>query len=79
MDERRIDLRPWQSLNQLKEAYEKYISHDEIDKIVSKIMKSERFKKRAGLTEEENKECFLNLVDSIVMAVYYELFYSEEE
>ena len=31
MKERRIDLRPWQNLDQLKEAYEKYISPNKID------------------------------------------------
>jgi len=75
MDERRIDLRPWQNLDQLKEAYEKYISPDKIDKIISEITKLKKFKKRATLTEEENKECFLNLVDS---NVYYELFHKKE-
>ena len=77
-EERRIDLRPWQNLDQLKKAYDKYVSPEEIDRIVSRIMKSDRFKERAGLTEEENRECFLNLVDSIVMVVFEELFYKKD-
>jgi len=79
VDERRIDLRPWQNLDQLKGAYAEYVSSDKIDKIISEITRLKKFKKRARLTEEENKECFLNLVDSIITAVYYELFYKKDD
>lgn len=62
-----------------KLGYANYISSEEIDRIVSRIMKSDRFKKRVGLTEEENKECFLNLVDSIAMVIFEEVFRNLED
>lgn len=65
--ERRSDLYLWDNLEHLKDTYFDYIDPKEIDKIASQIRKSGKFKKRLGLTSEENECCFCNLIDSLIM------------
>ena len=65
--ERRSDLYLWENLEHLKDAYFDYINPQEIDEIASQVRKSGKFKKRLGLTSEENECCLCNLIDSLIM------------
>lgn len=65
--ERRSDLYLWESFEHLKDAYFDYINPKEIDEIASQVRKSGKFKKRVGLTSEENGCCLCNLIDSLIM------------
>ena len=65
--ERRSDLYLWDSLDHLKDTYFDYIDPKEIDKIASQVRKSGKFKKRVGLTNQENECCFCNLIDAMIM------------
>lgn len=67
LTERRDGICPWKSIDHLKEAFSSYMSPEQIDKIVNKVTKNGTFKKREGVTDSENRDNLLNLVDSIIM------------
>lgn len=65
--ERRSDVYLWDNLEHLKDAYAGYINPSQIDEIASQIRREGKFKKRTGLSNQENESCFYNLVDSLIM------------